>query len=534
MNEPLELPSFEVGPHVFLSGPMGAGKSTVALALGARLDREVVDLDQQIEAREGASVRALFSERGEPAFRVLEARMAAELAARGDGLIVALGGGTVANDSTRRLLHRRGTVVHLHATLATLVARASVRNRPLLEGPSPSDVIASLLQDRADAYAEAHLRVDTTSGSPEQLAEAIERGLASHPILVPLGRRSYCASFGPRTVLGSLLSRHPRVLVVCDENTSVYAADVCEQIGANARLLVLPPGEAHKNVGALERIWDAASEADVQRDGAFVAVGGGVVGDVTGLAAATWLRGVPFVVVPTTLLSMADSAIGGKTAIDRGARKNLVGAFHQPSLVRIDVETLDTLPARERRAGLGEIVKCAWLAGEAELVALERDAGALAAGDLAATLRAIEVAVRVKARVVAADETEKGARRALNLGHTLGHAFESVSGFELLHGEAVGLGLIAALRLARSLGERTQVERVTALLGALHLPVDIERWLARDGLSDLLRADKKRSGQDVAFVVPTRPGEVKIARLQPEQILGCAREFGSGGQSQVR
>lgn len=533
--EALELPSFEVGPHVFLSGPMGAGKSTIAAALGARLGREVVDLDQRIEAREGLSVRALFRERGESAFRRVEAEVAQDVAAHGDGRVVALGGGTVADGVTRRQLLRRGTVVHLHADLDTLVMRADVASRPLLDGRSPRDAIASLLAARAEAYAEAHLRIDTSEGTPDALAATIEEGLAGHPVLVPLGRRSYCASFGPRAALGPWSSRHPRVLVVCDENTVSFGRDVCAGVGARARLLVLPPGEAHKNVAALERIWDAASEADVQRDGAFVAVGGGVVGDVTGLAAATWLRGVPFAVVPTTLLSMADSAIGGKTAIDRGTRKNLVGAFHQPSLVRIDLDTLATLPARERRAGLGEIVKCAWLAGEPELAALERDAEALAAGDRVATRRALEVAVRVKARVVAVDETESGARRALNLGHTLGHAFESVSSFTLLHGEAVGLGLLAALRLASSVGagDASAVHRVGALLSVLGLPTDVERWLARDDLEALLRADKKRAGEGVAFVVPVRPGEVRIARLAPDGILRAAREFGSSGQSQV-
>jgi 3-dehydroquinate synthetase len=532
--EALELPSFDVGAHVFLSGPMGAGKSTVSTALGALLQREVVDLDRVIEARAGRSVRELFAARGEPAFRVLEAEVAAELAGRTDALVIALGGGTVASDVTRALLLRRGTMVHLHADVTTLLARARAENRPLLQGESPRDVMAALLAARHDAYAEAPVRVDTSAGSPEEIAREIERGLAARPVLVPLGRRSYCARFGPRTALVPMLSRQPRVLVVCDENTQAFGGEVCGSLGASGRLLTLPAGEAHKNIGALERIWDAASDADVQRDGAFVAVGGGVVGDVTGLAAATWLRGVPFIVVPTTLLSMADSAIGGKTAIDRGARKNLVGAFHQPSLVQIDIETLQTLPTRERRAGFGEIVKCAWLAGDDELAALERDSAALAAGEPAATLRALEVAVRVKARVVSADETEQGARRALNLGHTLGHAFESASAFELLHGEAVGLGLLAALRLAVAFGGKLHaIERISVLLSALGLPVDVERWLARDDLRALLHADKKRAGQAVAFVVPTAPGEVKVARLSADDILGYAREFGSHGQSQV-
>ncbi len=532
--EPLELPSFEQGPHVFLSGPMGAGKSTVARALAARLGREALDLDALVEARAGTSIRALFAQQGEAAFRAIEASVVEELAARDEPLVVALGGGTVVNAATRRRLLERGVIVHLTADLDVLVARAAVQTRPLLSGSTePREVLASLLAARASAYAEAHLRIDTSARSPDELARVIEDGLAARPILVPLGSRSYCARFASRRALIPALARHARSLFVADENTRHLGAELAD--ATSSALVVLPPGEQHKNVHALERIWDAAEAADVRRDGVFVAIGGGVVGDVTGLAAATWLRGVPFVVVPTTLLAMADSAIGGKTAIDRGARKNVVGAFHQPSSVQIDVETLATLPARERRAGLAEIVKCAWLAGEAALSALELDAAALAAHDHDATRRALEMAVRVKARVVAADESEQGARRALNLGHTLGHAFESASAFSLLHGEAVALGLVAALRLACSIGaaDRAALERVSGLLGALDLPVDVAPWLAREDLVPHLSSDKKRVGADVAFVIPKGPGEVGIFRCSATDIVAAAREFGSKGPTQV-
>lgn len=526
---PLALPPLARGPHVFLSGPMGAGKSTLARGLGEALGRPVIDLDRRIEEHTQRTVAELFRERGETAFRDLEAELALAIAASSTPSVVALGGGTVVRDATRAALIARGAIVTLEASLDVLAQRvAHDGERPLLRGGDPRTTLASLLAARASAYAEAHV-VSSAEGDPAALVSELTRALASHPVLVPFGLRSYRATFGPRDAAAALLPADvDAVLVVCDPNTRVHAAAVeaaIEASGRRARSVELGAGEHFKNVGSLEVLWDAAADFELSRDGAFVAVGGGVLGDVTGLAAATWLRGVAFGVVPTTLLSMADSAIGGKTAIDRRSGKNLVGAFHQPRFVRIDVETLETLPERERRAGLAEVAKCAWLAGEEALDALFCDAEALARGDREATLRAVELAARVKARIVAADETESGARRALNLGHTLGHAFESASAFSLLHGEAVALGLLAAVRVGVSLGALSPEwpSRLLSVLEALGLPTEVDAWLARGDLVPHLRADKKRSGERVRFVVPGPPGEVGIAQLTTEEILAAAR-----------
>ena len=539
--EPLELPDLREGVHVFLSGPMGAGKSTVARHLGALLGRPAVDLDRAIEARTGKSVVALFSERGEPGFRAIERELADELAASPVPSVIALGGGTVTDERTRAALIARGEVVTLLGDPKVLAARLEdATDRPLLAVGGPSDRdqrLAELIETRRGAYAEAHVVVDTSGDAPEAVAARVLRGLREHPVLVPLGTRSYCATFGARTSL-ALPKDVRRVLVVADTNTERYGRDVVSALegeGRQAALVTLPPGEEHKDATSLGLLWDAAAREGLSRDDGFVAVGGGVVGDLTGFAAATWLRGVRFGVVPTTLLSMADSAIGGKTAIDRGAGKNLVGAFHQPSFVRIDPHTLATLPPRERRSGLAEIVKCAWLAGEKEVERLEADAAALAAGDPHATQSALTMATRVKARIVAADETETGARRALNLGHTLGHAFESASAFSLLHGEAVGLGLLAALRVAGRLGQNREdgVGRTHRLLTALGLPTDVDAWLARQDLAVHLASDKKRVGDRIRFLLPVRPGEIRVARLDVASILAAAREFGSGGAPNV-
>jgi 3-dehydroquinate synthase len=282
----------------------------------------------------------------------------------------------------------------------------------------------------------------------------------------------------------------------------------------------LPAGEEHKNIASIETIWNAALDAGVDRDALVLAVGGGVVGDMAGFAASTILRGIAVGQVPTTLLAMVDSAVGGKTGIDRPQGKNLIGAFQQPRFVLCDIETLSTLPLAERRAGLAEVVKSAWLDGEASVRLLEDSVEGLVAGDLVATSSAVRMAVELKARIVTEDERESGARALLNLGHTVGHAIEVASGFGALrHGEAVALGMVAAFRLASRLGRASadDVARTTKLLAALGLPTQVDRYLD-DRTLGFIGADKKRKGGKLRFIVPGAPGATEIVPLDEAEV----------------
>ena len=245
-----------------------------------------------------------------------------------------------------------------------------------------------------------------------------------------------------------------------------------------------------------------------------------MLGDLTAFAASTLLRGVALGQVPTTLLAMVDSSVGGKTGFNRPAGKNLVGTFYQPRFVLCDVETLETLPIEEVRAGLAEVVKSAWLDGEASVAQLERDAEALAACEPDAVVRAIRMAVSLKARVVREDEREAGRRMLLNLGHTIGHGLEAAAHYRgLRHGEAVALGMIAALRVGRALGRGAADggERLTRLLEALRLPTDLDARLGADALR-FIGADKKRRGDQIAFVVPGDPGDTAVVPLSLQTI----------------
>lgn len=498
--------------RVFVSGPMGVGKSTVVHAVAARLGLEAVDLDARVEARAGMAISEIFARSGEAAFRALERECARALLDE-DQIVVALGGGTVADESTRRAMLGAGLLVTLDAPVDVLIKRVGARGagRPMLTGDVASRLRA-LLAERRGVYAEAHGRVDATR-SVDDVAASIVALVREEPVAVALGERSYAVEIAA----GCRARWHERTkgfsgrVFVADRNTERYLPGA----GHADASVVLEPGEANKDIRAVERIWDAGLSLGGDRGACVVAVGGGVVGDLAGFAAATLLRGVAFGQVPTSLLAMVDSSVGGKTGFDRPQGKNLVGAFHQPRFVLCDVETLETLPREERIAGLAEVVKSAWLEGEADVVALEEDVDALVAGDPGATERAIRRSVRTKARVVAADEQEAGLRMCLNLGHTLGHALEAAAGFGgLRHGEAVALGLIAAMRIGRRLGDAgTDAEpRMVRLLSRLGLPTDLDRRIDARVLS-FVGADKKRAGARVGFVVPGEPGRHRVVPL---------------------
>ncbi len=496
---------------------MGAGKSAVALALAARLGRRHVDLDARIVATSGRSIERIFADGGEPAFRALEARLAEEVLGE-ESAVVALGGGAVTQTPLRRRLLAEGTLVTLEARTDVLLARVGGgEGRPLLQ-PDPRRAMESLRARRAAVYAECHGRVDT---SDLALGEVVERvaSLASEVrVPVPLGEDSYVVEVGEgyRHRLEERVAGYGGVILVADPNTERYR----DEPAFEACRVTLDEGEAHKTIDAVARIWDAALAYGVDRRAMVVAVGGGVVGDLTGFAAASLLRGVAFGQVPTTVLSMVDSSVGGKTGFNRSAGKNLVGAFHQPKFVLCDPVVLDTLAPAERIAGLAEVAKAAWLEGEEAVARLERDAEALVRGDRAATITAIESAVRTKARVVALDERESGVRMLLNLGHTVGHGLEAAAGYGALrHGEAVSLGMVAAMRVAMARGRASAsaAERMEALLHALGLPVDLDARLGAE-VWPYVDADKKRQGDAVRFIVPGEPGQTRVETLPVDEV----------------
>lgn len=513
---------------VVLSGFMGTGKTTIGPRLAARLGVPFADTDDVIVRAAGKSVPELWHEVGEASFRAREGEALERLLGDGTPKVIALGGGAVTVDRTRRYAIDRALVVTLTASPETVVARTpDIASRPnLAVGADPVARARELLAARAPAYAECHLTLSSETLDVDAIVDAIAALVERDPLLVPLGTRSYTLDLcdGDPSRLTDAIARcaPSSVLLVDDSNVQRFRGASIEAalqpLALEARRVTLPPGESQKTLATVATIWDAALGAGVDRDVLVVAVGGGVVGDLAGFAAACLLRGVRFLQVPTTLLAMVDASVGGKTGFDHPAGKNLVGAFHQPRAVVADLVHLETLPAREIAAGLAEVVKIA-LTSDADLFdRVERDAARLARGDRAALRPVVRAAIEAKIRVVRDDERESGLRALLNLGHTVGHAVEAHGGFSRwLHGEAVALGLVAELRAAAHLGwtPPALADRVADLLSSLGLPFHVDRAEVLASWP-YVAADKKRSGLHVRLPVVETAGVSRLERVRLE------------------
>jgi 3-dehydroquinate synthase len=349
----------------------------------------------------------------------------------------------------------------------------------------------------------------------------------SREIQVELGARAYTVSVGAGLLDSPRLAaqvRGSQAFVLSDANVApLYLQRVSLALaGKQVHTLVLPAGEQEKNLARYGEALSALAAAGASRDATVIALGGGVVGDLAGFAAATWMRGVRFVQLPTTLLAMVDSSVGGKTAVDLAQGKNLVGAFHQPAAVFADTATLATLPSRELRAGLAEVVKAAAIADAGFFAWLEANAEDLIAGDEALLEHAIATSIAFKAGVVARDETERGERMLLNFGHTFGHAIETAQGYGgLLHGEAVAVGMLLAAALASALGRApaADAQRLRGLLARLGLPTELPAGLEPAALLAHMRLDKKALSGTPRLVLWRGVGHAEVVADVPEQAL---------------
>ncbi len=518
---------------IVLSGFMATGKSTVGPRLAERLGVPFLDTDEEIERRTGRRVPDLWRDEGESAFRARETALVGELLADSAPRVLSFGGGTVTTPRARRIAIDHAFVVTLTASPVTIARRAhDISARPNLgAGSDPVSRARELLEQRADAYAECHLTVSTEELGPDGVVDAILALVARDPLLVPLGARSYAIDVGvdaPERLTRAIERCQPSSLVVVtDSNVQRLRGHAIEAalhpLGLRTTHVALAPGEAQKTLASVATIWDAALGGGVDRDVLVVAAGGGVVGDLAGFAAACLLRGVRFVQVPTTLLSMVDSSVGGKTGFDHAVGKNLIGAFHQPVAVTVDLGHLVTLPARERAAGLAEVVKIALATDAGLLEALERDAPAIARGETSALLPIVRRAISAKIAVVRDDERESGPRALLNLGHTVGHAIEAHGGYaRWLHGEAVAIGTVAEMRACVSLGYTPAAleQRAEAIFAALGLPTRVDHGeLAASW--PFVANDKKRTRDAVKLPVVTGPGESHVERVDLSRLKGA-------------
>lgn len=509
--------------NIVITGFMGTGKSSVGRIVAERLGRPFVDTDELLVQRAGKPISAIFAEDGEEKFRADESAICREVAAL-PGQVIATGGGALVSAENRAALGASGLLVCLTASVDAILARVGEEeHRPLLSG-SPVEQrerIESLLRSRRSAYGAIPQQVDTSSLTPEGAAErvlecarvdALAPGAFRIPVTHPQGSYPIFADEGLLNRAGPLLVHQGippgRIAVVTNQTVAERHFAVLEETlretGFQPAVVTVQDGERFKTLATVQRIYEDLLAAGLDRHGTVLALGGGVIGDMAGFAAATYLRGVRFVQAPTTLLSMVDASVGGKTGVDMPEGKNLIGAFKQPELVLLDTATLETLPAAEFRSGLAEVIKHG-IIGDPDLFAqFEGD------GPASVTQMVVD-AVRVKIEVVEEDPFETGRRAVLNLGHTFGHAMELESHFAIRHGEAVAIGLVAASNLAVECGccEPELATRIRAVVQRAGLPVTVRGHRAENLLA-AMRHDKKRAGKTLRFVVPRALGDVTV------------------------
>jgi 3-dehydroquinate synthase len=536
--------------NLIITGFMGTGKTAVGQEVARRLERPFVDMDAEIETRAGRPIPRIFAEDGEPAFREMEARLCEELAGRDptgqdgtEGLVIATGGGALLGPGNRGLMTARGLVICLNAHPNDILRRVSGNEvRPLLDVTDPAAEIERLLAQRRDAYAALPWHIDTSDCSLDQVVEHVMALAEASTLSVRYPGGEYAIRIGVgllEHVGGALraagVPQGTRVAVVSNEVVApLHAAPVEEALRAAALrpfTSIIPDGEQHKTLSTVASLYDQFLAAGLDRGGAVVSLGGGVVGDVAGFAAATFMRGVRFAPVPTSLLAMVDASVGGKTGVDLPQGKNLAGAFKQPTAVTIDPSVLATLDQAEFRSGMAEVIKHGVIGDPALFAELEKQGGQHAPHDarLAVTPTQIARALRVKVAIVEEDPYERGRRAALNLGHTVGHALEKLSGFELRHGEAVSIGIAAAARIAAKLGraEPAVARRIESTLTAWDLPIRCPAVDTR-AVWQTMTHDKKRRGGDLHWVLPIDIGRVTIVENVPRRtVLSVLEQIGT-------
>ena len=543
--------------QIVLVGLSGVGKSATGAELAERLGWPLIDTDELVTEAEGATPARLIEERGERAFRDIESRVVAKAAERTPA-IIATGGGAFLHAASRRALGERGLICYLDATPPEIARRLreapQTSDRPLL-GDDSEARLYELDEQRRPYYSHADLWVPALGLTPPQIAARILGAWAAEgdrlvgaehrlqrlgtdaparapQAIVDTGRERY-----PIWVAAGELKRLPDRLSQLGIRGTVFLisdVDVMEAHGANVaeafdaaglpgKSYVVPAGESSKQLQVANEIYRWLAEQHAERGDVIVALGGGVVGDLAGYVAATYLRGMPLFQVPTSVLAMNDAAIGGKVAVDLPAGKNLVGAFHQPIAVAADIETLTTLPRRAFVEGFAEVVKHAMILDPGLLDLLERHAKALtpSAADPELLTAIVARSARLKALIVSADPQEHGLRAILNYGHTIGHAIEAATGYsDYLHGEAVSVGMMGAARISERLGliDDDVVARQADILRSFGLPLTAP-GVEPSGVRQAMRMDKKVSEGRPRFVVLERLGQAALRDDVPEELV---------------
>jgi 3-dehydroquinate synthase len=517
---------------IVLTGFMGTGKTSIGEELGRRLRYPFIDTDVVIEEREGLPISLIFKEKGEDYFRSIE-RAVVEEVSRKSNVVIATGGGVIKDRKNVENLGRRGIIIWLKASPEIIFRRVMLEGgkRPLLDVEEPLNEIKMLLSEREGLYKQSDIIVETdyiTTGEAAQ--EIIERlGLDMEEVAVELGERSYKIIIGRRSIQNLCLRlkefRPSSIAIVSNKTIFPLYRDMVlnsfKELGMKPEVFLVPDGEQYKDTLWASFLYGELLKARFDRDSLLVAFGGGVVGDITGFVASTYMRGIRYVQVPTTLLAQVDSSVGGKTGVNHPLGKNMIGSFYQPSLVLVDIATLGTLPGREFSAGMAEIIKYGVIADEELFGFLEKNREDICSFGYS-LVHIIKRSCEIKAGIVSRDEKETGLRSILNFGHTIGHAIETATGYStLLHGEAISIGMCLAADLAVRLDifREKEAGRIKKLVSSYNLPVKIPADIDISRIMDAMEVDKKVKAGKLRFILPEALGIMRIEEDVDREVI---------------
>ena len=504
--------------NLILAGPPGTGKTTLGRLCAKLLGYTLVDTDEEISKQTGKSIAEIFSTQGEDVFRDIESNTLAKII-KYKNSVISLGGGTLLSDINRSIAKDHGVLICLRASESNIEARlANNDERPLLQNNKEnSSSISVLLAQRKAHYDSFDFQLKTDDTKPDVLAEHIVDKLMPwhHTITTNTGGYPLILGVKALTYLTSMLNNHglPKPnLIISDTNIAPLWSN---KLGRQLSIPVfsIPDGESHKTLETVHNIYDQFLLHDLDRSSLVLVVGGGVVGDIAGFAAATYMRGIRWVNIPTTLLSMIDASIGGKVGVDLPQGKNMIGAFHPPEMVLADPETLTTLPDNEYKAGLAEVIKHGIIA-DAELFSLVNSKSLPLSRDL------LQKALEVKINIIQQDPFERNERAKLNLGHTIGHGVEAASNYRLRHGEAIAIGLYGEALLAEQIGiaDSGLSSKIEKQLASLGLPTKCP-GLSTIQIKQLMSTDKKKKSGNLYFTLPTSIGAVEYGVQVEDNIL---------------
>ncbi len=521
--------SYQIMPktNIILTGFMGTGKTTVGRLMADKLNSEFIDTDQHIEQQIGCTIAEYFRSHGEAAFRQREAELAQELSER-QGLVISTGGRMMLDPANAAALSKTGRVFCLVATPEEILQRVThdENERPLLQVPNPLEHIVELLEEREKGY-KRFSQFETTDLQPQsiasELADFVQGGRDVRlEISAPTLDYEFIVGSGILPFVTSLARIGGPVAIITDETVAPLYAHSC---GVIDTVITVPAGRQHKTLATAQSICEQLLEADFDRSGTIVALGGTVISELAGFIAATYMRGVDLVQCPTSLLAMVDTSIGGKAGVDLPQGKNLIGAFKQPKTVIADVATLQSLSPQAFASGMAEVIKHSLIADSDLLQKIEAGSWVRDPGEIqqqASELQALVAqAIQVKINIIQEDPYDQGRRAVLNFGHTFANAIERLSRHKVRHGEAVAMGMVAATKLAVQLGHcpPAMTDRIEKVLQAVGLPIRIPEALAPQALIPAMGSDKKKKEGKLRFILPRNIGDVFITDQVPEEIL---------------